>query len=58
MRASRASSISASPRPTSFAYDLAIAVNDWCIVADAGREGALESERVEALVGAYDACVR
>ncbi|HEY7943884.1 MAG: homoserine kinase [Burkholderiales bacterium] len=38
-----------------FVYDLAIAVNDWCVFADAGREGTLESERVEAMVGAYSA---
>ena len=30
-----------------FIYDLAIAVNDWCVFIDAGREGALDAERVE-----------
>jgi homoserine kinase type II len=38
-----------------FIYDLAIAVNDWCVFVDAGREGALDDERVEAMVGAYRA---
>jgi homoserine kinase type II len=38
-----------------FIYDLAIAVNDWCVFVDAGREGALDAERVEAMVGAYTA---
>jgi homoserine kinase type II len=35
-----------------FAYDLAIAVNDWCI---AGDDGALDPARVQAMVRAYDA---
>ena len=35
-----------------FAYDLAIAVNDWCI---AGSDGALDDARVQAMVCAYDA---
>lgn len=38
-----------------FVYDLAIAVNDWCVVVDAGKEGALDARRVEAMVGAYSA---
>ena len=37
------------------AYDLAIAVNDWCIVKGGAREGELEPELVAAFVGAYDA---
>jgi homoserine kinase type II len=36
-----------------FAYDLAITVNDWC-VDDAGSK-AVDAERAEALVTAYDA---
>ena len=36
-----------------FAYDLAITVNDWC-VDDAGSQ-AVDAERAEALVTAYDA---
>jgi len=36
------------------AYDLAITVNDWCIVKDGADSGALVPERVAALVGAYD----
>ena len=36
-----------------FAYDLAITVNDWC-VDDAGGQ-AVDAERAEALVTAYDA---
>lgn len=35
-----------------FAYDLAIAVNDWCIADD---DGALDRERLRAMVRAYDA---
>jgi homoserine kinase type II len=35
------------------AYDLAITVNDWCIVRDGDARGALVPELVEALVGAY-----
>ncbi|HKW80949.1 MAG TPA: homoserine kinase [Casimicrobiaceae bacterium] len=38
-----------------FAYDLAIAINDWCGVVDAGREGTLDAARTQAMVGAYDA---
>jgi homoserine kinase type II len=34
-------------------YDLAITVNDWCTVADAEQSGALDPERVDALVRAY-----
>jgi homoserine kinase type II len=37
-----------------FAYDLAITVNDWCVWQDGDREGELDTERVLALVGAYD----
>jgi len=37
------------------AYDLAIAVNDWCIVRDGAATGALEPGLVAAFVGAYDA---
>jgi len=36
------------------AYDLAIAVNDWCIVRDGAQAGALEPERVGAFVRAYE----
>jgi homoserine kinase type II len=35
------------------AYDLAITVNDWCIVRGGDARGALVPELVEALVGAY-----
>ena len=35
-----------------FAYDLAIAVNDWCVSAD--EEGRLDDERMNAMVAAYD----
>jgi homoserine kinase type II len=35
------------------AYDLAITVNDWCIVNDGVAAGALVPELVDALVGAY-----
>ena len=38
-----------------YIYDLAIAVNDWCVCTDAGREGALDDERVEAMASAYTA---
>lgn len=34
-------------------YDLAIAVNDWCTVADGADAGALDSDRVDAMVQAY-----
>jgi homoserine kinase type II len=37
------------------AYDLAITVNDWCVVNDGADAGALVPELVEALVLAYDA---
>ncbi len=37
------------------AYDLAITVNDWCIVKDGAAKGALVPELVHALVGSYDA---
>jgi len=37
------------------AYDLAITVNDWCIVRTGEAKGALVPELVAALVGAYDA---
>jgi homoserine kinase type II len=36
------------------AYDLAITVNDWCIVRDGANAGALVPELVSALVRAYD----
>jgi homoserine kinase type II len=36
------------------AYDLAIAVNDWCIVRDGAEAGALEPARVGAFIGAYE----
>jgi homoserine kinase type II len=38
----------------SFAYDLAITVNDWCVEQEGEHEGALDPERVRALVSAYD----
>ncbi len=37
------------------AYDLAITVNDWCIVDGGDEAGALVPELVDALVGAYHA---
>jgi homoserine kinase type II len=37
------------------AYDLAIAVNDWCIVRSGEARGALRPELVSALAGAYQA---
>jgi homoserine kinase type II len=37
------------------AYDLAITVNDWCLQPDDALSGHLDTERVRALVGAYDA---
>jgi homoserine kinase type II len=36
-----------------FAYDLAIAVNDWCTVDGEGR-GELDHERAFAMIAAYD----
>ena len=36
------------------AYDLAIAVNDWCIARDGAQQGALVPELVAAMAGAYD----
>ena len=38
-----------------FAYDLAIAVNDWCVVVDAGREGTLNAARTQAMTASYNA---
>jgi homoserine kinase type II len=38
-----------------FVYDLAITVNDWCIVKSGPEAGALVQERVQALVQAYHA---
>ena len=38
-----------------YLYDLAIAVNDWCVHGDAGREGALDPARVDAMAAAYTA---
>jgi len=38
-----------------FAYDLAITVNDWCVWQDGDREGELDTGRILALVGAYEA---
>ncbi len=38
-----------------FAYDLAIAVNDWCVVREGPAQGALVPQRVQALVEAYHA---
>jgi homoserine kinase type II len=35
-----------------FAYDLAIAVNDWCVADD---DGALDDDRLQAMIRAYDA---
>lgn len=36
-----------------FAYDLAIAVNDWCTVTDTDAIGRLDDERVDAMVRGY-----
>ncbi len=36
-----------------FAYDLAIAVNDWCTVIDGENAGALDADRVASMVRAY-----
>jgi homoserine kinase type II len=35
------------------AYDLAIAVNDWCAVAYGTHQGVLDAERVDAMIRAY-----
>ena len=35
------------------AYDLAIAVNDWCTMVDGTDAGALDGDRVDAMVRAY-----
>ena len=37
-----------------FAYDLAVCVNDWCLV-DPERDRSLDAPRVQALLGAYGA---
>ncbi|MEP7205335.1 MAG: homoserine kinase [Casimicrobiaceae bacterium] len=37
-----------------FAYDLAIAVNDWCVQRDGTAEGALVPELMQALVDGYE----
>ena len=37
-----------------YAYDLAIAVNDWCVVREGPHEGALVPELLDALVGGYE----
>jgi homoserine kinase type II len=36
-----------------FAYDLAIAVNDWCTMAEGERAGALDADRAYAMTQAY-----
>ena len=36
------------------AYDLAIAVNDWCTDSDGDRMGAMDTQRSSAMVGAYE----
>src|SRR5262252_1459353 len=36
------------------AYDVAISVNDWCILRDGPDAGALDPKRTRALVAAYD----
>lgn len=36
-----------------FIYDLAIAINDWCVFIDDGKKGALDADRVDAMVAAY-----
>jgi homoserine kinase type II len=38
-----------------YIYDLAIAVNDWCLHAGADRSGRLDPGRVEAMTAAYTA---
>jgi homoserine kinase type II len=38
-----------------FAYDLAIAVNDWCTLPEGTNSGALDTSRSGAMVFAYDA---
>ncbi|MDE2358952.1 MAG: homoserine kinase [Betaproteobacteria bacterium] len=35
------------------AYDLAIAVNDWCVAGN--EDGSLDAQRLEAMIGAYSA---
>ncbi|MEO5700652.1 MAG: homoserine kinase [Casimicrobiaceae bacterium] len=37
-----------------FAYDLAIAVNDWCVKRDGAAEGALVPELMHALIDGYE----
>jgi homoserine kinase type II len=37
----------------SFAYDLAIALNDWCSIGAGPEAGRLDDARVDAMVGAY-----
>jgi homoserine kinase type II len=37
-----------------YAYDLAIAVNDWCVVREGTDAGALVPELVDAFTGAYE----
>src|SRR5205085_8286545 len=37
------------------AYDLAIAVNDWCSVSEGANAGALDLPRSDAMIAAYEA---